>query len=103
MSTACGWIQSPVTSNYSVSVKAKEAYVYSDKIQENDGVIRILEDKRIEAVGQGYSSILNQISMDVGDSYLAKPEPTSMKFKVKEIIVTPKKEHNDIVLKGVSV
>ena len=103
MSTACGWIQSPVTSNYSVSVKAKEAYVYSDKIQENDGVIRILEDRRIEAVGQSYSSILNDISMDVGDSYMAKPEPTSMKFKVKEIIVTPKKEHNDIVLKGVSV
>ena len=103
MSTACGWIQSPVTSNYSVSVKAKEAYVYSDKIQENDGVIRILEDKRIEAVGQSYSSILNDISLDVGDSYMRKPEPTSMKFKVKEIVVTPKKDHNDILLKGVSV
>ena len=103
MSTASGWIQSPVTSNYSVSVKAKEAYVYSDKIQENDGVMKILEDKRIDAMGQGYSNILNQISLDVGDSYLQKPEPTSMKFKVKEIIVNPKKDHNDIILKRVSV
>lgn len=103
MSTACGWIQSPVTSNYSVSVKAKEAYVYSDKIQENDGVIRILEDRRIEAIGEGYSNIINNVSLDVGDSYMRKPEPTSMKFKVKEIVVTPKKDHNDIQLKGVSV
>ena len=103
MATASGWIQSPVTSNYSVSVKAKEAYVYSDKIQENDGVIKILEDKRIDASGEGYSNIMNQISLDVGDSYMNKPEPTSMKFKVREIIVNPKKDHNDIILKRVSV
>lgn len=103
MSTACGWIQSPVTSNYSVSVKAKEAYVYSDKIQENDGVIKILEDRRIEALGQGYANALNNISLEVGDSYLKKPEPTSLKFKVKEIQVTPKKAHNEITMKNVSV
>lgn len=103
LSTACGWIQSPVTSNYSVSVKAKEAYVYSDKIQENDGVIKILEDRKIEAVGSGYSNTINNITLEVGDSYLNNPEPTSLKFKVKEIEVTPKKEHNEITMKSVSV
>lgn len=103
MTTACGWIQNPVTSNYSVSIKAKEAYISSDKIQENDGIIKILEDRRIEALGSGYSSILSNLDLEVGDSYMQKPEPTSLKFKVKEIIVTPKKEHNNIVLKGVDV
>lgn len=103
LSTACGWIQSPVTSNYSVSVKAKEAYVYSDKIQENDGVIKILEDRKIEAIGSGYSNTINNITLEVGDSYLHNPEPTSLKFKVKEIEVTPKKEHNEITMKSVSV
>ncbi len=103
MTTACGWIQNPVTSNYSVSIKAKEAYISSDKIQENEGVIKILEDRRIEALGSGYSNVLNNLELEIGDSYMRKPEPTSLKFKVKEIIVTPKKEHNDIILKGVDV
>lgn len=103
MSTASGWIQKPVSSNYSVKIHANEAYVYPDKIEEYDGVANIMEDKRILVGGTSYSSIFNFQGAAVGDSYLYQREPTPMKFKVKDIQVTSKEGHNVINMKGVGV
>lgn len=103
MSTATGWIQKPVSSSYSVKVRANEAYVFPDKIEEYDGVANIIEDKRILVGGSGYSNIFNAQAVTVGNSYLKTPEPTPMKFKVKDIHVTSKEGHNVINMKGVGI
>lgn len=103
MTTACGWIQKPVSSNYSVRVKANEAYVYPDKIEEYEGVANIMEDRRIQIGGSSYSNIFNFENVAVGNSYLKKPEPTPMKFKVKDIHVSSDEGHNVIKMKGVGI
>ncbi|MGN0013793.1 MAG: OstA-like protein [Candidatus Gastranaerophilaceae bacterium] len=103
MSTASGWIQKPVSSNYSVKIHANEAYVYPDKIEEYDGVANIMEDKRILVGGASYSNIFNFQGATVGDSYLYQREPKPVKFKVKDIKVTSKEGHNVINMKGVGV
>lgn len=103
LSTSNGWIRKPVSTNYSVKIKAEEAYVYPDKIEEYDGVANILEDRRFEVGSSGFTTLLNAIPSNVQDSYLQKPEPTPLKFKVKEINVEPKDGHNVITMKNVGV
>ena len=43
-----GWIENPITTAEDILVKAKEGYIYSDKIEEYDGVARILKDDVIK-------------------------------------------------------
>ena len=103
LSTSHGWIQKPVSSNYSVRVKAKEAYVFPDKIEEYDGVANIMEDRRFLVGSSSFTNILNALPSEVGNAYLKKPEPTSMKFKVKDIDVSSNDGHNIINMKNVGV
>ena len=103
LNTAHGWIQKPVSSNYSVRIKAKEAYVFPDKIEEYDGVANITEDRRFLVGSSSFTNVLSAISQNVGNSYLKKPEPTTLKFKVKDIEVTSKEGHNIITMKNVGV
>jgi hypothetical protein len=49
------------------------------------------------------STLYSTNSVNIADVFVQKPEPSPMKFKVKEITVIPKDKHNDIILKGVSV
>lgn len=103
LNTTNGWIRKPVSTNYSVRIKAEEAYVYPDKIEEYDGVANILDDRRFEAGGSSYTTLMSTVYSNVQDSYLKKPEPTPLKFKVKEIKVEPKDGHNIIIMKNVGV
>ncbi|MBQ2644240.1 hypothetical protein IJG14_01540 [bacterium] len=103
MNTAHGWVQKPVSSNYSIRVKANEAYVFPDKIEEYDGVANIMEDKRIKIRSSSYTSFLTAIPSNLGDSYLKKPEPTAMKFKVKNIDVKSEEGHNIITMHNIGV
>lgn len=105
INTAHAWIQKPVSSNYSIRIIAKEAYVYPDKLEEYDGVANIMEDKRFEIGSGGYSSLLKtlQSTIKTGDEYLKRPEPTAMKFKAKDINIDSKDGHNIITMKNIGV
>ena len=103
MTTAHGWIQKPVASNYSVRVKAEEAYVYPDKVEEYDGVANIIEDKRILIGGQNVVNSMGTIMSNLEGSYVQQPEPTVVKLKVKKIHVSSENGHNVVKLKDVSV
>lgn len=103
MNTAHGWIQKPVSSNYSIRIKANEAYVFPDKIEEYEGVANVMEDKRFSIGSGGYSSLLEILKSNVADYPLKKPEPTAMKFKVKSIDVESKDGHNVITMKNIGI
>ena len=103
LSTSNGWIRKPVSTNYSVKVRAEEAYVYPDKIEEYDGVANIIEDRRFAVGSSSFTTLLNAIPSNVQDAYLKKPDPTPLKFKAKEINVAPQEGHNIITMKSVGV
>lgn len=103
MTTAHGWIQKPVAANYSVRVKAEEAYVYPDKVEEYDGVANIIEDKRILIGGENVVNSMGMIRNNLDGSYVQQPEPTVVKLKVKKIHVSSEAGHNVVKLNDVSV
>ena len=103
LNTAHGWIQKPLTSNYSVKVRAEEAYVYPDRIEEYEGVANILEDKRFSFGSSNFTNLVNPGQLDFGDFYSSKAEPSSVKIKAKDIIVDSKDGHNIINLKQAGV
>ena len=103
LNTAHGWIQKPISSNYSVKIRAEEAYVYPDRIEEYDGVANILEDKRFSFGSSNFTNLLNPGQLDFGDFYNSKTEPSSVKIKAKDIIVDSRDGHNVIDIKQAGV
>lgn len=103
LNTAHGWIQKPLTSNYSVKVRAEEAYIYPDKIEEYEGVANILEDKRFSFGSSNFTNLLNPGQLDFGDFYSSGTEPSSVKIKAKDIIVDSQDGHNVINIKQAGV
>lgn len=103
LNTAESWIQKPISSNYSVRIKAEEAYVYPDKIEEYDGVANITEDRRFLVGSSSFTNILSSLPTNLGESYLTKPEPKSFKFKAKSIDVESSGGHNIVTMKKIGV
>ena len=103
LNTAHGWIQKPLSSNYSLKVKAEEAYVYPDKIEEYEGVANILEDRKIAFGSSNFTNMLNPGQLDFGDFYKSNVEPSSLKIKAKDIIVNSEEGHNVIDIKQAGV
>lgn len=103
LNTAHGWIQKPLSSNYSLKVRAEEAYVYPDRIEEYEGVANILEDKKIAFGSSNFTNMLNPGQLDFGEFYKPKVEPTSLKIKAKDIIVNSEEGHNTIDIKQAGV
>ena len=103
LNTAHGWIQKPISSNYSVKIRAEEAYVYPDRIEEYDGVANILEDKRFSFGSSNFTNLLNPGQLDFGDFYDSKTEPSSVKIKAKDIVVDSQDGHNVINIKQAGV
>lgn len=103
LNTAHGWIQKPLTSNYSVKVRAEEAYIYPDRIEEYEGVANILEDRRFSFGSANFTNLLNPGQLDFGDYYSSEAEPSSVKIKAKDIIVDSEDGHNVINIKQAGV
>ena len=103
LNTAHGWIQKPLSSNYSLKVRAEEAYVYPDKIEEYEGVANILEDRKIAFGSSNFTNMLNPGQLDFGDFYKTNAEPSSLKIKAKDIIVNSEDGHNIIEIKQAGV
>ena len=96
-----GWFENPVTKTEDIKLSANEAFIYSDKIEEYDGVAKILKDDVLRFgarsfasyVDQGhvFSSEYSQVSDDVKGVY---------KLKANTIIIDSKKDHEVITIKN---
>lgn len=103
LNTAHGWVEKPYISDYSVKIRADEAYIYPDKIEEYDGVMNIAEDRRFMLGSSNFTDMLNPGQIDFGKMFKPDAEPGVLTIKAKHIDVDSKEGHNDIILRNASV
>ncbi len=100
-----GIFENPVTKTEDVILKAKEAFVYSDRIEEYDGVAKILKNERLRFGSTSFASYIAH-STFVDPRFLEKPEeaPTGLyKIKANTIHIDSKEEHEVITIKNASL
>ncbi|MBQ8886260.1 MAG: hypothetical protein IJY61_00985 [Candidatus Gastranaerophilales bacterium] len=96
-----GWIENPITTAEDILVKAKEGYIYSDKIEEYDGVAKILKDDVIKVGGKSFANYMMQSSLiSSGKVNLSEEAKGLYKLKANKIIIDSKDEHEVITVKN---
>ncbi len=98
-----GIIQNPITTNYDIQIKAKEGRIYSDRIEEYNGVAKIIKDYDIMFGARTFSSYVNKGRINLFDDPLKASDSGVYHLKAKEIYINALKEHNVITLKNTSV
>ncbi len=95
-----GWIDHPITNNYSIKIDAKEGNYYSDRIEEYDGVAKVLKNNTLVFGATSMSAWVNpgRLSLDAKK----REEPTAKgvyRIKAKTIYIDSKDNHNVITMK----
>ena len=97
-----GVFENPLTKTEDVILKAKEAYVYSDRIEEYDGVAKILKDEKLRFGSNSFAGYIAQAAY-VDERFRDKFEeaPTGLyKLKANTIYIDSKDEHEVITIKN---
>lgn len=97
-----GIFESPVTKTEDIILKAKEAKIYSDRIEEYDGVAKILKDEKLRFGSTSFGGYVNQ---SVYSNELNNEKPESMpsglySLKARTIYIDSKDEHDVITIKN---
>lgn len=100
-----GWISKPITKNAGIKITANEGYLHSDKIEEYNGVAKILQDHNISFASSSFVGIVNPGGLDLGIKDLTAADDKTQEtgiytIKTKEIYIDSKKEHNIVTLKN---
>ncbi len=96
-----GWVENPVTRTDDIQLSAKEAFLYSEKIREYDGVAKILRDEVISAGGSSFANYLNPERIyNTHTSNLSEEEKGVYKIKANNIIIDSKDDHEVITVKN---
>lgn len=96
-----GWVENPITTAEDILVKAKEGYIYSDKIEEYEGVAKILKDDVIKVGGKSFASYMMQSSLIPSSKpNLSESSKGLYKLKANKIIIDSKDEHEVITVKN---
>lgn len=101
LSKPSGFVENPVTSMEDIQLSAKEAFLYSDRIEENDGVAKILKDEVLSLGARSFASYVDQ-----GRVFQQKPSLMSneakgvYKLKANTIIIDSKDDHDVITIKN---
>lgn len=97
-----GWLENPVTTTEDIKLTAKEAFVYSDRIEEYDGVAKILKDEKLRF---GSTSFAGYLNTSIGDD--DKNQGTNLNsanglysLKAKTILIESKEDHEIITIKN---
>ncbi len=105
-----GWFEKPITKTEDIKLAANEAYIYSDKIEEYDGVAKILKDDVLSFGARSFSSYVDQGHVFETDITGLNTEKGVYKLKADTIIIDAKDDHEvinirnaDIYLKNVKV
>ena len=96
-----GWIENPITTTEDIQLSAKEAFLYSDKIEEYDGVAKIIKDDYIKFGARSFAAYIDETRVFPDTNY--KPSPEAMgvyKIKANKIIIDSKKDHEVITIKN---
>lgn len=92
-----GWMENPVSENYEIKINAKEGYLYSDRIEEYDGVAKILKNNELKFGSLSMDALVNPGNPNLGSAFNSKTkekEKGVYKIKAKTIYIESQDEHN---------
>jgi hypothetical protein len=96
-----GWIENPETVTDDVKLTAKEAYLYSDRIEEYDGVAKILKNDVLTFGARSFASYVDQSRIFVPRKNQLTPNSTGVyKLKADTIVIDSKDDHEVITIKN---
>ncbi len=98
-----GWFEKPVTKTEDIKLSANEAYIYSDKIEEYDGVAKILKDDVLSFGATSFASYVDQGHVFPLDTGSRNAEKGVYKLKANTIIIDSKDDHEVINLKNADI
>lgn len=96
-----GWIENPVTTTPDIKISAKEAFVYSDKIEEYDGVAKILKDEVISFGARSFAAYVDQSNLFTQkQNKLSDSSKGIYKLKASTIEIDAQQDHEIITVKN---
>ena len=96
-----GWVENPITTTDDIQLQAKEAFLYSDKIEEYDGVARILKDDVVSFGARSFANYVNPTKVfNTGEPRLTDEEKGVYKIKASKIIIDSREDHEVITIKN---
>ncbi len=99
-----GWIENPVTITEDIKLTAKEAYIYTDKIEEHDGVAKILKDDYLNLGARSFTSYVDNAGIfEKKLSHYNKANSGVYKLKANTILIDSKKDHEVITVKNANL
>ncbi len=99
-----GWIENPVSTTDDIILNAKEAYIYSDKIEEYDGVAKILKDEVMSIGARSFASYVDQSGyMTAGKTKDYSGTKGIYKLKADTIVIDSEDDHEVITVKNADV
>lgn len=106
-----GWMEKPISKNYEIKITAKEGYLYSDRIEEYDGIAKILKNYDLQFGSLSLASLVTPGNPNLGNSFTPKgTEKGIYNIKAKTIYIDSQDEHNvmrldnaDIYMKKIKI
>ncbi len=98
-----GWIENPLSKTADIKLSAKEAFIYSDKIEEYEGVAKILKNEKIQFGATTFEGYVDQSNIFAGEAYREKLENTESgvySIKANTINIDTKEDHEVITVKN---
>lgn len=96
-----GWIENPITSSDDIKLNAKEAFIYSDRIEEYDGVAKILKNETLRFGATSFAGYVDQSGIFTSKMASSRePEKGVYSIKAKTIYIDAKDEHEVITIKN---
>lgn len=95
-----GWIDNPYTKNEDITIKAKEAYLYSDKLEQHEGVAKLLRNEVIRLGATSFAGYVDQGNVFSNVNNNKNDEKGMYKIKAQTIYIESKDDHENITLKN---
>ncbi len=96
-----GWVENPITTMEDIKLSAKEAFLYSDKIEEYDGVAKILKDDVLSFGARSFASYVDQGRIfKTNTSKLSDDGKGVYKLKANTILIDSKDDHEVVTVKN---
>lgn len=96
-----GWIDNPVTKTDDIKLSAKEAFIYSDRIEEYEGVAKVLKNDVLAFRAHSFANYVDKSGVLAGD-YGKKKKTNSgiYTLKANTIYIDSRKDHEVITIKN---
>lgn len=97
-----GLIENPITKTEDIKLTAKEANIFSDRIEEYDGVAKILKNEVLALRANSFASYVDQGGITTQDDKNSKKSSPAgvYSLKAKTIYIDAKQDHEIITIKN---